>query len=132
MTVAYVDASALVKLMRREPETDALIEALHGWAVRVASEVVVVELCCTARRLGGKDLLKRAEAIVDGLDLLSLSVAVRERAARTAFSPSLRALDAIHLATALELGDDLDALVAYDRDLCHAASARGLVVHAPA
>lgn len=131
MTAAYLDASALVKLMRPEPETEALVEALAQWPVRIASEVVVVELGCTARRLGGAELLKRAEAIANGLDLIPFSAAIRKRAVATAFDPPLRALDAIHLATALELGEDLDALVAYDDHLRRAAEAKRLVVRNP-
>jgi uncharacterized protein len=132
LTAAYLDASALVKLMRHEPESDALVEVLPTWPVRVASEVVVVELLCTARRLGGEDAIGRAEAIADGLDLVPFSQAIRDRAAETAFAPPLRALDAIHLATALELGDDVDVLVAYDRDLCRAATTAKLTVRSPA
>lgn len=131
MTAAYLDASALVKLMRPEPETEALIEALAQWPVRIASEVVVVELACTARRLGGADLSGRAQAIADGLHLIPFSTAIRERAAATAFDPPLRALDAIHLATAIELGENLDAFLAYDDHLCRAAVAQGQAVDSP-
>lgn len=117
--------------MRREPESAALVEALKQWPVRIASEVVVVELGCTARRLGGATLLDRSAAIVDGLDLIPFSAAIRKRAVATAFNPPLRALDAIHLATALALGEDLDTFVAYDDDLCRAAGAEGLTVQSP-
>lgn len=131
MTAAYLDASALVKLMRPEPESDALVAALTQWPVRIASEIVVVELACTARRLGGAQLLERASAIADGLHLIPFSSTIRQRAVATAFDPPLRALDAIHLATALGLGDDLDAFVAYDDQLCQAAGAESLAVHSP-
>ena len=131
MTAAYLDASALVKLMRPEPETEALVNALTQWPVRIASEIVIVELGCTARRLGGAELLDRAEAIADGLHLIPFSAAIRERAVATAFEPPLRALDAIHLATALELEEDLDTFVAYDDHLCRAADAERLAVQSP-
>jgi predicted nucleic acid-binding protein len=131
LTTAYLDASALVKLMRPEPESEALVDALAQWPVRIASEIVVVELGCTARRLGGSELLDRAQAIVDGLHLIPFSAAIRERAVATAFNPPLRALDAIHLATALQLGEDLDAFVAYDDHLCRAAGIERLAVRAP-
>jgi predicted nucleic acid-binding protein len=122
LTAAYLDASALVKLMRPEPETEALVAELARWPVRVASEIVVVELACTARRLGGSQLIDRAQAISDGLHLIPFSETIRERAVSTTFDPPLRALDAIHLATALELGKDVDALFAYDDHLCRAAT----------
>ena len=131
MTAAYLDASALVKLMRPEPETGALVDALPQWPVRISSEIVVVEMWSTARRLEAEDLLERADAIVEGLDLLPFSAAVRKRAAATAFDPPLRALDAIHLASALELGDDLDVLIAYDDHLCRAAGSQGLQARSP-
>jgi predicted nucleic acid-binding protein len=44
---------------------------------------------------------------------------------------SLRALDAIHLATALSLGHDLSGIVVYDRRLADAARGAGLTVWAP-
>jgi len=131
LTAAYLDASALVKLMRPEPESKALVEALARWPVRIASEIVVVELGCTARRLGGGELLDRAGTITDGLHLIPFSTAIRERAIATAFDPPLRALDAIHLATAIELGEDVDRFVAYDDHLCRAANSHRLAVHSP-
>jgi predicted nucleic acid-binding protein len=131
LSAAYLDASALVKLMRPEPETNALVEALPQWPVRIASEVVVVELACTARRLGGGELIDRAQAIANGLHLIPFSSAIRERAVTTAFHPPLRALDAIHLATALEISSDIDSFVAYDDHLCRAADAQYLVAHSP-
>jgi predicted nucleic acid-binding protein len=131
LTTAYLDASALVKLMRPEPESGALLDDLAQWPLRIASEIVVVEMGCTARRLGGAELLSRAETIAEGLHLIPFSAAIRERAVTTAFDPPLRALDAIHLATAIELGKDLDAFVAYDDHLRRAADVEGLVVHTP-
>jgi len=45
---------------------------------------------------------------------------------------TLRSLDAIHLATAQELGDDLGVLITYDRRLAEAAAELGLPVASPA
>jgi hypothetical protein len=56
----------------------------------------------------------------------------RERAGASAFSPPLRALGAVHLATALSMAEDLDAFFAYDADLCAAAAGEGLPVRSPA
>lgn len=54
------------------------------------------------------------------------------RAAAAALEPgTLRTLDAIHLATALALGEELDAVVTYDRRMTEAAKATGLAVAAP-
>ncbi len=62
VSAAYLDASALVKLFKAERETDAFRGALMNWPVLVASEQIRVEAVCTARRLGGKDVLRRAHA----------------------------------------------------------------------
>jgi len=60
-----------------------------------------------------------------------LSDVVRGRAAE--LDPStLRSLDAIHLATALEAGDELTAVVTYDARMSEAAEQLGLRVLAPA
>jgi predicted nucleic acid-binding protein len=46
--------------------------------------------------------------------------------------PELRSLDALHLATALSIRDDLGAFVAYDQRLAEAAERHGLAVLQPA
>jgi len=129
LSAAYVDASALVKLFKPEPETNALLDALPGWDVHLSSELIVVEALCTAKRLG--DSVERAAEALDGLGLVPFTERIRNRAAATDFIPPLRALDAIHLATALSLGGDLDAFLAYDESLLEAASASGMRTVSP-
>jgi predicted nucleic acid-binding protein len=71
-----------------------------------------------------------AQRVVTQLTVVEVSEAIRARAAL--LDPSeLRSLDALHLATALELGDDLDAVVTYDRRMRDAAAGHGLAVVAP-
>ena len=62
--------------------------------------------------------------------LLGLSDAVIENASRLP-DPLLRSLDAIHLATALLIREDVDAVLTYDDRLAEAARAHGLTVAAP-
>jgi uncharacterized protein len=62
---------------------------------------------------------------------VELSAGIADAAAKLE-PPSLRTLDAVHLASALSLGDDLGAFVAYDRRLAEAAEAAGIEVLAPA
>jgi uncharacterized protein len=131
VNAAYLDASALVKLFKREPETDALRAALEQWPVRVASELIRVEAICTARRIGGKDLLERAHAALTRLTLLPIDSQILGLATEE-YQPSLRAMDAIHLATALSLRSELGAVFVYGTDLYAAASAQGLDPRAPA
>jgi len=131
LKAVYLDASALIKLFKLEPESEALRRALEAWPVRISSHVVTVEAACAAHRLDDRDALALAEDAVARLNLLSVSDEVLARA-RQPFQPRLRALDAIHLATAIEFGDSIGAFLAYDRDLLSAASAAGLATASPA
>jgi hypothetical protein len=127
----YFDASALVKLVRREPETDALAATLAPDAKLVASEIAEVELLRALRRRGGGSAaadLGRSK--LENVRLLPLSSQIRRTACE--LQPAqLRSLDAIHLATALQLGELLDGFYAYDTRLIEAARRVGLRVLAP-
>lgn len=127
----YLDASALVKLVRREPETDALVAALAPDAKLVASEIAEVELLRALRRHGGGSAAANlGRSRLENVRLLPLSPQIRRRACD--LSPvTLRTLDALHLATALDLGGLLDAVYAYDARLSEAAMQAGLRVLAP-
>ncbi|MDQ6914620.1 MAG: type II toxin-antitoxin system VapC family toxin [Actinomycetota bacterium] len=117
-----------MKLVVPEPESAALESALAD-RVLVASEVVEIELRRAARR-AGPDAERLVDLDLAQVSLVPLSARIR-RAAGTLSPASLRTLDAIHLATALALGE-LDAVISYDRRLAHAARDRGLPVLSPA
>jgi len=68
--------------------------------------------------------------VLDSLVLLTVSTALFERAG-TIEPDLLRSLDALHLAAALDLGDDLDGIITYDDRLASAAAALGVPVIAP-
>lgn len=129
-TTAYLDASAAVKLLRPEPETSALRVALAAIAGHVSSELLEVELRCVARREGAGELIDRADRICAALDLLPYTSAIRARAGES-FVPAQRALDALHLATALDLRLEALVLVTYDTRQAQGARAAGLDVVAP-
>lgn len=78
----------------------------------------------------GEVYADQARLDLQRLSLLPIDEQVLHHAA--ALPPaSLRSLDAIHLATALSLGDDLGVLIAYDARLLTAARAGGLPVATP-
>jgi uncharacterized protein len=130
VSAAYVDASALVKLFKAERETEAFRAALVDWPVQVASEIIRVEAVCTARRLGGEEVLRRAGATLERISLIPLTPEIIELAT-DAHTPPLRAMDAIHLATAISMREDLGAMFVYDGDLLAAATAHRLNPLAP-
>ena len=128
--VAYLDASAVVKLLVREAETTALRRRLRSWPRRASSALLRVELLRTVRRAGLPRLMEGARRQLASIDLIRLDDDLLERAAEIE-PPTFRSLDAIHLATALGLGSDLAAVVTYDARMSAAAQALGLPVIAP-
>jgi len=127
---AYVDSSALLKLAVREPETAALEADLAGRDGLVASRLAVVECRRAARRASHRRVLQTVDHILDAIYLIEVTPAILDDAA-AADPPLLRSLDAIHLATALSVGDPLMEVITYDRRFAEAARANGLTVVQP-
>jgi predicted nucleic acid-binding protein len=127
--IAYLDASALVKLAVAEDETGALRTALGGLPRRVSSKVSVVEVMRAVRRRdpSAEPLARR---VLEHVSLLAIGDRVLVSAA-TLVPPDVRALDAIHLASALRLREGLTAFVSYDARQLRAAEALGLPVVSP-
>lgn len=128
--VAYLDASAVVKLLMEEPETAALRRRLPTWPRRASAALLRVELLRTIRRAGLPRLVKDARRQLAGIHLIRLDDDLLERAAELE-PPTMRSLDAIHLAAALGLGGELGAVVTYDARMSEAAQALGLPVVGP-
>ncbi|MFP5325901.1 MAG: type II toxin-antitoxin system VapC family toxin [Acidimicrobiia bacterium] len=129
MVIWYVDTSAVVKLIRKEPETAALRRWLRGkrW---IGSDLLHTKLGRAVLRGGGPSDAQRAERLLREIDLITLSPELYD-AARDLEPATLRSLDAIHLTAALSLVDDLSGVVAYDSALLDAARAVGGAVVAP-
>jgi predicted nucleic acid-binding protein len=132
--VIYLDSAALVKLVREEDETRALVSWLNERAGQrlVASALVDVEVPRALRR-SQPGVLGAVAATLARIDRIELDAAVRATAAAYV-DPLLRSLDAIHLATADQLvasGKDVSAFVTYDKRLAEAARACSFSVVAP-
>lgn len=132
--LSYLDASALVKLAVREPETDALETEILTREGLVSSRLCVTEARRAARRARSKaavDLIEGsiAEAL-EALYLFDVTADICDSAAAL-LPPELRSGDAIHLATALAVGDRELEFVTYDERLARAAEASGLQVVQP-
>lgn len=126
--VLYLDASALVKLVLREPESEALTKLLSDWPRRASSSVARVEVPLVIRRVGVPGVEALLTEVWASTAIVALDEAVIDRASHLA---SLKTLDAIHLASALALGPQLGAFVVYDRRLQVAAGNAGVPVLAP-
>jgi predicted nucleic acid-binding protein len=125
----YLDTSAFIKLVRSEPESHALRAEIATGDALVSSALLVVEGRRAASRYGALALV-RARAALGAVTLLAIDDAVLEAAADLE-PPELRSHDALHLAAALSLGDDLGRLYCYDDRLAAAAGARGVDVRRP-
>lgn len=128
--VAYLDTSALVKLLVREVETSSLRRHLRRWPRRSSAALTRVELIRTINRAGLSQLLPQARRQLLAIHLIRLDDQLLDRAAELD-PPGLRSLDAIHLAAALSLGSDLAALITYDQRMTVAAEALSLPVMSP-
>lgn len=128
----YIDTAALVKLVRREPESDALADWLDARpdVLLVTSTLAEVELPRALRRVEPA-LLPEVPALLERLARHEIDATVRSTAAGYP-TTALRSLDAIHLATAQVVpGRRLTAFVTYDRRLLRAAADSGLPTASP-
>ncbi len=135
MALFYLDASALVKLVREEPESTGL-RAYLDEADLVSSELVLTEVPRAVRRAAAHDpelpaelLVERTAELLEAVALLPLDRPLLAAAGALA-EPALRALDAIHVAAAIDLAP-IDAFVSYDERQSAAARLAGLRTTAP-
>ena len=126
-----MDTSALAKLVVAEPESEPLERFMQSRPEWISSIVTSIELRRFAGRLSRPESVAIAEQILARIDLRPLDAATAAKASELP-PPSLRSLDAIQLASALDVGDALGPFITYDRRLGEAASRAGLHVVAPA
>lgn len=122
---AYIDTSALAKLLVQEPETEALRSALIDLEL-FSCDLLETEL----RRLAVRLEIDQVEVsnLLQAVNLVHLDRAIFAEAGRYP-DATLRSLDALHLVAALRL--DLPIMVVYDHRLSAAASKAGLTVLSP-
>ncbi|HWF23979.1 MAG TPA: type II toxin-antitoxin system VapC family toxin [Solirubrobacteraceae bacterium] len=128
--LTYVDSSAIVKLVVAEPESKALRRSLSRRKELVSSALARTEVGRALLPLG-PEAIRRGEAVLRTIQLLRVNDRVLAEAGR--LQPAeLRSLDAIHLASARQLGAALKGVVTYDARMADAARALALPVAAPA
>lgn len=125
----YLDASAIVTYVLKRPNVAALRGYLQGHsdAAMGTSTLGLVDTARTCDRVGSfPNLLAQ---LLRDYDELAVTKDVRDGAAHQ--PGGLKSLDAIHVATAETLGEELIALVTYDRQMINVARSRGLPVASP-
>jgi hypothetical protein len=140
VALVYFDSSALVKLVVEEDGTDLAAELWDGCDAALASRLAYPEVraalaaACRNHDLSEQDLDTAEQAWEQywaAVRPVELTAAVERQAGQLARSHSLRGADAVHLASALAIGDPDLILAAWDRRLHAGAATAGLPV-APA
>lgn len=126
----YLDSSAIVKLVVPEPESAALMLYLRRRRPLVTSALARTEVARALMPLGtnavrrGLDVLRRLEIVRITDRILDIAGVIQPA--------ELRSLDAIHLATVQDLGNELARIVTYDGRMAAAAASLGQKVVSPA
>lgn len=135
MAIFYADTSALVKLIREEAESSSLRAFLEG-ADLLSSELILTEIPRAVRRAAAFDpklplalLLERADELIEAIALRPLDRGLLLGAGALA-EPALRALDAIHVASAIGL-NGVEAFLTYDERQAAAARLAGMRTISP-
>ncbi|MGA9311765.1 MAG: type II toxin-antitoxin system VapC family toxin [Pseudonocardiaceae bacterium] len=131
-TRIYVDTSAAAKLFIAERETVDMRRWLSGLSTPhlVSSALMVVELLRLLRLVNPSTVTPAEQFLATDIDIVEITPPVLADATMVP-PPRLRTLDAIHLATALDLGISVDVLLTYDKVLIEAARVTGLTVAFP-
>jgi predicted nucleic acid-binding protein len=125
----YLDTSAALKLVREEAESAATSAFVGDRTDLVSSTLLAVETRRGTLR-NDPSALPRVDVFLSRIDMIGISDAVIESAGRLP-DGMVRSLDAIHLATALLVREELDVLLTHDTRLLRAAEAHGLPTAAP-
>lgn len=124
----YLDSSAVLKLIFNEAETKALVHELNGQPI--SSSLARIEVIRVVQRISPQNLgLARTE--LAKISLIPVGEAVIRIAESFADAPTLRSLDAIHLASALLVQSSIKGLITYDKNMAIAAKEFGLNVISP-
>jgi uncharacterized protein len=131
MAIYYIDTSAAFKLLAAEEHADAFLAFYreHRDDDWISSDLLRVEVTRAVTR-HWRALIPDAQRLLDAFEYIQIDEDV-VRAAMAEPDPLLRSLDAIHLATARLLGNDLTAVLTYDDRLAKAADDAGIPVHTP-
>lgn len=130
MPGAYLDSSAIVKLAIGEPQSAALRRYVRRRGPLLSSALSRTEVL-RALVEEGEAGIARGRVVLGRINLIRVNNRVLN-AAGTLLPADLRSLDAIHLATALQLGDDIGQVVTYDDRMTAAAGELGMRTATPA
>ena len=124
----YLDSSAILKYVFAEPERPAMIKALTSQAI--SSELARLEVKRAVFRINPKDI-ELANEELSRINFVSISNQVLTVAESFTGSVTLATLDAIHVATAITLGHQIEGIITYDKQMISNAAVMGIKVLSP-
>jgi len=128
--IAYLDSSAFLKLVVAEAESRALKGRLGEWPDRASSALLRTEVVRALLRSGNESQIVNARRLFKSLHLIRIDEPLLDQAGD--LGPSvLRSLDAIHVATALSIGTQLEVAITYDSRQREAFESVGIEVLGP-
>lgn len=124
----YIDASAFVKLIKREKESEALFKALPRDLI--SSQILQVEVMRTVAEMNNAIVIE-ARKRLDQISYFEVNNEVIRTASFFGNNLSSKAMDSIHLATSHLLGGKLRGLITYDKTMIADAKLLGIPVLSP-
>ena len=124
----YIDSSAILKLILKEAESEAIVSISR--ARFITSEVSRVEVTRAVLRYEPK-ALKVAEQVLRNINFVKIDSQTLVQAERLPDRINIRALDAIHIAVASKMGLRISSVLTYDKQMAKAAKALGFEVLSP-
>ena len=121
-----------MKLVQLERESRPLETRLRESADQFVTSTLAKVEVTRAVSAGGPEALELVRRHFLRIDQINIDVSIIESAAIIAPGKQVRSLHAIHLATALLVGDQLRGVVTYDVRMAEAARGLGFAVEAPA
>lgn len=124
----YLDSSAILKYVFAEPERPAMVKALTSQAI--SSELARLEVKRAVYRINPKDIALANDEL-SRVNFVSISNQVLTVAESFTGSVTLATLDAIHFATAISLGNQIEGIITYDKQMITNAGLMGIKVLSP-
>lgn len=124
----YIDSSAIIKLIKPEAETAALLKIISS--PLISSQLSRVEVFRTIN-LTNSALLESAHDVLIDIQMFPIENSILVIAENFSSFIELRTLDSIHLATAITLRNAIQGIITYDKELAKAAITLGFEVLSP-
>ena len=124
----YIDSSAIIKLIKVEKESAALVKKLPRSII--TSRIARVEVARTIAQ-HEPDLLDLAYDVLSDIQMIAVEDSIISIAENLPVFTQLRSLDAIHVASATAMKSIVQGIITYDKQMGEAASALGFAVSSP-